>query len=78
MTTETRVCTGEQLRAMRLARDMTQTELARRTGIAANNICAFEKGRATIRLSTLNKCFEVLDVKATYSMTDDQGQTVTF
>jgi transcriptional regulator with XRE-family HTH domain len=46
---------GELLRDARLAAELTQRELARRTGIAQPTIARIEAGRASPRIETLER-----------------------
>lgn len=51
---------GELLRAQRLARGMTQAQLARRIGISPSALSQAERGRAGLSGSTLTRAWEVL------------------
>lgn len=51
------------LRALRLARGWTQTELANRAGVAVNTIVRLEKGRAFPSLVTLRAVAEALGAR---------------
>ncbi|HET8626471.1 MAG TPA: helix-turn-helix transcriptional regulator [Thermomicrobiales bacterium] len=50
------------LRALRLRRLLTQTELAERLGVRYQTVGAWESGQARPRVSAMRKLCEVLDV----------------
>lgn len=52
------------MRAARLARGWTQEDLAERTGLASVQISRIERGKREIRLTTLVRLVDVLDVGA--------------
>ncbi|MFL5962922.1 MAG: helix-turn-helix domain-containing protein [Gaiellaceae bacterium] len=55
---------GANVRAARLARGWTQEDLAERTGLASVQISRIERGKREIRLTTLVRLVDVLDVGA--------------
>lgn len=62
--------TGEELRNLRLAKEMTQREVAEAVGIAPSTLQAYECRSRKPKPSTLNKILEVLgeDVKKPVGM----------
>lgn len=55
---------GSNVRAARLARDWTQEDLAHATGLAVVQISRIERGAREIRLTTLLRLIDALDVPA--------------
>lgn len=64
------------LRAFRLGAGLTQTELARRTGIAQPNIAAYESGRRTPSTATLARLEAALAPSASSRLEDQRDQVV--
>jgi len=54
---------GERLRALRLAREMTQAELAQVLGVPHTNVSAIERGLRGVSLQQLVKLSRALDVQ---------------
>lgn len=54
---------GERLRALRLAREMTQAQLAEVLGIPHTNVSAMERGLRGVSLQQLLKLVRALDVQ---------------
>lgn len=54
---------GERLRALRLAREMTQAELAQVLGIPHTNVSAIERGLRGVSLQQLVKLGRALDIQ---------------
>lgn len=52
--------TGEELRNLRLAKEMTQREVAEAVGIAPSTLQTYEYGKREPRRSRLNQILEVL------------------
>jgi len=55
---------GDNVRGARRARGWTQEELAHRTGLTAVQISRIERGRREIRLTTLIRLRNALEVSA--------------
>jgi len=55
---------GHNVREARLARGWTQEELAHRTGLASVQISRIERGKREVRITTLLRLVEALDVSA--------------
>ena len=55
--------TGENIQAARQALKMTQAELARESGIYQSSISAFEKGKRTASLETLEKIAQAMQME---------------
>jgi transcriptional regulator with XRE-family HTH domain len=53
---------GENVRAARLARGWTQEDLAGRTGLATVQVSRVERGKREIRLTTLVRLLDALDL----------------
>ena len=53
---------GERLRRARKARQVTQLELAARTGVAHSTVVRIERGQARPRIETVEKFAEALGV----------------
>lgn len=53
---------GRRLRELRKARNLTQSDLAQRIGIQQSDLCRMEKGRYRVRLETLMRILQELDV----------------
>lgn len=54
---------GSQIRSLRHGRGWTQRQLAERTGLAQQNLSAYERGEARPRLSTLARILAALDAE---------------
>lgn len=52
--------TGEELRNLRLTKEMTQQEVAEAVGIAPSTLQTYEYGKVTPKRSLLNQILEVL------------------
>lgn len=52
---------GNSLRAYRIRKDLSQSELARESGIPQSNISAMEAGRRPIGLASAKRLAEILD-----------------
>lgn len=50
------------MRAARIARGWTQEELAHRTGLATVQVSRIERGRREVRLTTLLRLVDALDL----------------
>lgn len=57
---------GEQLRALRLGREMKLTELANKTGATASLLSQIERGTTTPSIATLKKVADALQVPVGY------------
>lgn len=55
---------GQNVRAARKARGWTQEELAHQTGLTSVQVSRIERGRREIRVTTLLKLMDALDVSA--------------
>ncbi len=53
---------GANVRAARIARGWTQEELAHRTGLATVQVSRIERGRREVRLTTLLRLVDALDL----------------
>lgn len=53
---------GKRVAALRQQRNLTQEQLAERTGLAADSIGAIEQGRRWARLTTLHKIAKGLKI----------------
>lgn len=60
--------TGPTLRALRNLRGLSQADLAKKSGIAANAIANFETGKRDIRIATATKLLRALGVSVTYAI----------
>lgn len=60
----TLVRVGQNVRAARLARGWTQEELAYRSGLASVQISRIERGKREVRITTLLRLVQGLDVTA--------------
>lgn len=54
---------GSRLRVARESAGLTQSALSRATGIAVPNLSRVESGKADLRMSTLNRVLEALDLE---------------
>ena len=54
---------GEQLTLLRKRKGLTQTELAKRSGILREMICTYEGGRVTPRIDTIKKMAKALEME---------------
>jgi len=62
----TSMLTGKKLRAIRALRDMTQAQLAEKSGVSPTAIAEYEKGKRDLRTDTIRKLCEALGVTVTY------------
>lgn len=62
----TSMLTGKKLRAIRALRDMTQAQLAEKSGVSPTAIAEYEKGKRDLRTDTIRKICEALGVTVTY------------
>lgn len=62
---------GQRLRELRLAAELTQAELARRTGIHRPNIARVEAGRHTPSLETISRLANAIGVPTTAVLAED-------
>ena len=56
----------ERLRVEREAAGMTQASVSARSGIAVTNLSAIESGKIDVRLSTLTRLLDALDLKVQF------------
>lgn len=56
---------GQRLRRIRKAQNLTQKELAKKSGIDNQSICGYEKGRTSPNIVYLEWLCKALDVTAT-------------
>jgi transcriptional regulator with XRE-family HTH domain len=63
---------GRRIRARRLARDMSQTDLATQLGLTFQQVQKYEKGTNRVGAGRLKRIAEILDAPITYfySMSD--------
>jgi transcriptional regulator with XRE-family HTH domain len=61
------------IRETRRLRGWTQAELAARLGIAQSAVARLESGRASPRVASLARIFEVAQVRARVELIDDLG-----
>lgn len=61
--------TGEQLRAFRALRGMSQAALAHAAGVSPVTIATFESGKSDLRSGTIAKICDALGVSVTYCVT---------
>lgn len=64
--------TGERLRAVRIQRGLSQSELAKRAGLAQSAISQFERGLDTPRLQTLSRLAVSLGISAVLLIPDSE------
>lgn len=62
----TSMLTGQKLRAIRALRDMTQAQLAEKSGVSPTAIAEYERGKRDLRTDTIRKLCEALGVTVTY------------
>lgn len=55
---------GKNLRAARKSRELTQEDLAQRTGIQAGEISRIERGKRDPQVSTVERLAQGLDIEA--------------
>jgi len=65
---------GRRLRELRKARNLTQSDLAQRIGIQQSDLCRMEKGRYRVRLETLMRILQELDVSVAEFFSPALGQ----
>lgn len=63
---------GEKLKNARLALDMSQTELAKKTGISERSLYTYEQMGAIPRTSNIKKLADALNVTVTYLMDEEE------
>lgn len=66
---------GEKLKEARLAMNLSQTELAKLTGISERSLYTYEQLGITPRKSNVKKLAAALNVSASYLMGEDQTDT---
>lgn len=60
---------GERIKALRIERDMTQEELAKKIGVQKSTIAKYETGRVSnLKRSTIQKIVEIFEVSPSYLM----------
>jgi transcriptional regulator with XRE-family HTH domain len=67
---QTVVYIGDQLKALRIRRALTQQELAEKAGISKNTLNRIELNKAEPHMSTLRKLSQALDVDPTKLLGD--------
>ena len=62
---------GKRLREVRLAKGMTQADVAKRAGISTNHYATIERGEtiSAVSLSNLRKILEALEVESSRILT---------
>lgn len=65
---------GEKLRAIRLAKQMSQEELAFRSGLHPTYVSSVERGKRNISLVNIKKLADALDVPLRVLMPDEQDE----
>lgn len=66
---------GNKIKAARIAKGMTQEELGKCLGVQKSAIAKYENGRVVnIKRSTLKKISDVLDIRPSELIFDDQKQ----
>jgi transcriptional regulator with XRE-family HTH domain len=60
--TQLRHCFAQRLRALRMARQLTQEDLAQRTGLSVNFISAMERGINAPSFETLETLAKALEI----------------
>ena len=69
---------GNKIKAARVAKGMTQEDLGKLLGVQKSAIAKYESGRVVnIKRSTLKKISDVLDIRASELIFDDQKQPET-
>ena len=63
---------GEKLKSARLALDMSQTELAKKTGISERSLYTYEQMGAIPRINNIKKLADALNVTVTYLMDEEE------
>ena len=63
-----------QLKAWRLAKHVSQSELARRIGIKPSMVCQLESGRNTPNLDTVDKIAKALKVRVNHFLFLDPSE----
>lgn len=64
--------TGAKLRAIRALLELTQAELAERSGVSPTAIAEFEGGKRDLRASTIRRLCEAMGVRIYYVVNDTQ------
>ena len=65
---------GRRIRARRLARHMSQTDLASRLGLTFQQVQKYEKGTNRVGAGRLHRIAEILDVSVSHFFPDAQTQ----
>ena len=65
---------GRRIRARRLARHMSQTDLASRLGLTFQQVQKYEKGTNRVGAGRLHRIAEILDVSVSHFFPDGQTQ----
>ena len=66
---------GNKIKAARIAKGMTQEELGKQLGVQKSAIAKYENGRVVnIKRSTLKKISDILDIRASELIFDEQKQ----
>jgi transcriptional regulator with XRE-family HTH domain len=60
--------TGAKLRAIRAIRNMTQAQLALKSGVSPTAIAEYEKDKRDLRSDTIRKLCDALGVQVTYTV----------
>jgi len=70
---------GRRIRARRLAKDMSQTDLATQLGLTFQQVQKYEKGTNRVGASRLRRIAEILEAPITYfySVSDQRASTTT-
>lgn len=63
---------GEKLKNARLALDMSQSDLAKKTGISERSLYTYEHMEATPRMSNIKKLADALNVTVAYLMDENE------
>ena len=67
---------GNKIKTARIAKGMTQEELGKQLGVQKSAIAKYENGRVVnIKRSTLKKISDILEIKASELIFDEQKQS---
>lgn len=67
---------GNKIKTARIAKGMTQEELGKHLGVQKSAIAKYESGRVVnIKRSTLKKISDILDIRASELIFDEQKQS---
>ena len=69
---------GEKLKQARLALDLSQTDLAKKTGISERSLYTYEQNGRIPRTSNIKKLADALGVSVTYLISNDTDESNTF